>query len=253
MLSNFKKDTSHQEIERILSEIEEFYESVNLTKQFNDGDEDENKEQMWVKTDSAELFLIATLGYDDKDGIEDAMGGSVSMFLEGLPNCETKTDEEGNVLFRFQAKVQEPPRTLRFKVTKREHLWVTFLKDSAATCEIPEIEFESYADDKRKIDSIYNYVALIVQHLEDHVIQLQRQGGANPMVIDGINSQIQDLKNCLDLNMEWTLLVHDYRGLSEFKTSDGSDVTQLVDVLPVGTGGSADQEVKSSGGAEELD
>jgi len=200
-------------VERILSELEEFYETSNLAK----AEMEKSDEQHWMKLSDAESFLIATLGYDDEDEFQDAMGGTMIAFLEGIPTCEIKNSEEGEPLFRFLRRDPKDPQILRLHITKREQLWYTLLKDQESTLEIPEIEFGSGHSLKRQIESVYNFIANSIANLEVHVQNLTKQTGADGAEIVSVSEQIDELKACLDLDRPFTILIRDPRGLSEFK------------------------------------
>lgn len=189
----------------------------------------EGNEQYWVKLAAAELFLIATLGYDDEDELQDAMNGTLLEFLQGLPNCEIKENEEGEHMFQFLRREPKDPQVLKLHITQREQLWVTLLRDPKSIMLIPEIEFQSGHSHKRQIDSVYNHIAQHKQHLGDHVDGLVKQEGADGAVIVAIHEQIDELGKCLDLDMPFTIVVRDPRGLSEFKPDAGVIVEPYVE------------------------
>lgn len=75
MLASFQMDVSHQEVGRVLSEVEELY---------------YNGKAEWLPAAGIAMYLAEDLGYDDQDEFEDALRMSFVQFLEKLPHGEVR-------------------------------------------------------------------------------------------------------------------------------------------------------------------
>ncbi|CAK0880572.1 unnamed protein product [Prorocentrum cordatum] len=117
MLAGFQVNVSHQEIERIVSEVEKWYE----TAQEQAGVE-------WLPTDGISNFLFNDLGYEDMDEFEDAIQGSFQDFLGAFPHIDVREEGE-KVFFKVRRPEPGPPRKLRMTITSSKQLIdTTFLK-----------------------------------------------------------------------------------------------------------------------------
>merc|ERR1719221_1920701 len=130
MLQGFQENVSHQEIERILSEVEAWYEASNAQAGVE-----------WLPVDGITNFLCNDLGYEDIDEFEDALQGSFESFLAAFPHIDTR-EADGKVCFRIRKIEPAPPRKLVLTVESAGQLVrTTLLKASDAELEIPDIEF----------------------------------------------------------------------------------------------------------------
>ncbi|CAL1130978.1 unnamed protein product [Cladocopium goreaui] len=148
MLAGFKVDVSHQEQERILSEVEAWYSTA--------------KEQAgveWLPLAGIKNFLFMDLGYEDEEEFEDAIHGSFEDFLAAFPHFEVK-QIEGKAMLRIADAALAPsrPQKLTLRITSSQQLLdTTLLKDGNADLELPHLEFEIRPIAKRQIDTLYNH------------------------------------------------------------------------------------------------
>eukprot|EP00199_Chlamydomonas_sp_CCMP681_P005371 CAMPEP_0119108350 /NCGR_PEP_ID=MMETSP1180-20130426/13904_1 /TAXON_ID=3052 ORGANISM="Chlamydomonas cf sp, Strain CCMP681" /NCGR_SAMPLE_ID=MMETSP1180 /ASSEMBLY_ACC=CAM_ASM_000741 /LENGTH=241 /DNA_ID=CAMNT_0007093953 /DNA_START=102 /DNA_END=827 /DNA_ORIENTATION=- len=203
-----KVDMSHQEVERLLEELEE------VLKQ--DGFD-------WITAQACGMWLCHDLGYEDQSEFEDALHGTFEQFIIQFPHIETKTDEKGRMVLRLKPEVPQErwrPVKMTLKITDRSQLWNVCMKTQHARVEIPELEFEISADGKRKIDSIYNIVGSAIFNLGTHVRAAASglPGGHKEKIMECV----EDLGRLLDVDTPWTWVLHDPSGQSEF--SDMKDV-----------------------------
>ena len=227
MLDGFSVDISHQEIERIVVELEELYKS---------------QPGEWLPVAGVSTILADELGYEDVDEFEDALKGTFVEFISKLPHVEcAKVESElqpGLVRDVFKvttARATEGndsaqvanarPRELRLRVKDKSDLWRVLMLSPGAELEIPEVEFHVGGDVKRRVDSVYNTVATAVFNLESHVAQMATSG--NEEEKQGIIDTCDALKAMLDLDREYTLVVRDWDGASAFKPSEGVEIVEL--------------------------
>jgi mediator of RNA polymerase II transcription subunit 31 len=227
MLDGFSVDVSHQEIERIVVELEELYKS---------------QPGEWLPVAGIGAYVAEELGYEDADEFEDALKCTFEEFIGKLPHVETG-DVESELApgtFRRCFKVTSgalasdggndgssgaEPRIMRLRVKENSDLWRVFMKSPGAEMEIPEIEFYVGADSKRVVDSVYNHVATAVFNLESHVAQMATSG--NEEERKGIMETVEKLRALLDLNGEFTIVVTDREGTCAFKPSEGVEIEPL--------------------------
>ncbi|GAX76438.1 hypothetical protein CEUSTIGMA_g3883.t1 [Chlamydomonas eustigma] len=202
----FKVDMSHQEMERMLSELEEWYASSGA---------------QWISAEAAASWLRNDLGYEDEAEFEDALNGPFSDFLKAMPHIETKIDEAGRLVF----KVRPDPPEEEWKATKmslnilgKDDLWNVCFKSQHARVEIPELEFEISQDGKKHIDSIYNHIAGAVYNLGSHVSSSGMSMSSDHRV--KISECLVQLNGLLDLQQPWTWVLHDPSGTSSFHRMD---------------------------------
>lgn len=112
---------------------------------------------------------------------------------------------------------------MKLRVTKSEDLWRCLLKAPDATIEIPELEFEAGASQKRQIDAVFNHVTTACFNLGQHV----REAPLSAEVKDKIIETIDDLTHYLDIPHPWDIVVRDPSGLSSFKPDDGVEITLM--------------------------
>eukprot|EP00931_Biecheleriopsis_adriatica_P091981 TRINITY_DN65823_c0_g1_i1.p1 TRINITY_DN65823_c0_g1~~TRINITY_DN65823_c0_g1_i1.p1 ORF type:complete len:333 (-),score=60.07 TRINITY_DN65823_c0_g1_i1:46-903(-) len=184
--------------------------------------------------------LCTSLGYEDEDELEEALGGRLVEFLEALPHFEVRWPEgrEGETADEPRAIMRPEPSEddtsgpgvhLVFTVSEREHLWRILMQGPVAEVEIPEIEFGIRPKAQRRIDTIYNMIASAVFHLGDHVQKNKRMGGTmSENEINRIAETIDQLNALLDLEQPFTVVVKDPQGVSELKPRAGVSVSTYV-------------------------
>ena len=208
MLAQFQENLSHQEMSRIIEELEQLCLTIKNT----------NGPEQFVTATSAVTFLSQDLGYEDTDGFEAALGASFEDFVKCMPFLEHKNDDgpddEKQLVFRLKPRPLTPRHTKKsFKITKSEDLWRVCMKTVTGWIEIPEIEFEIGLDDKRNIDAIYNHLAQAKFNLQQHA----RSSGTG-MADDhkaAILETCAQLHGLLDIDEPWTFVLHDSEGTSE--------------------------------------
>lgn len=107
------------------------------------------------------------LGYEDDDEFEEALKGTFANFLRLLPNFQVRVKpgaapEDGKNEFKILPPPppgSRPSTKMVLQVNSTQDLWRVCMKSADATVEIPELEFQIGADQRRKIDSIYNHSA----------------------------------------------------------------------------------------------
>ncbi|KAJ3009168.1 hypothetical protein HKX48_008136 [Thoreauomyces humboldtii] len=207
-------DMGHQEIERLIEELEKIYRSSPV-------------DDYWLPADNITTLLCSELGYEDLDEFEDSLNGTFSQFLHAIPTIETKTDAATGVLsFRFRREVARDEWVAKrwtINITDRSQLNWVLAKSPHATIEIPELEFEIVADGRRRIDTFYNHVASAAFNLAEHV-----RGGATGDLPDHQRDSMADciasLEELLDVDRPWTFVVHDPSGTSEFEKIENDQV-----------------------------
>lgn len=228
MLEGFSFDVSHQEVERILSDVEVWYE----TAQQDIGLE-------WLPVPSISQFLCHELGYEDQDEFEDALNGSFEDFLRSFPHITVKPEADGQpAMFKVgELEPKDPVRlTLEIQSTK-ELLDTTFLKSREARVVVDEegLGFEICADQRRAIDSLYNHLANAKRELERHSEMLSKEAGQGGGALTGVLQTAETLGELLDVARPFKVMVEDPSGLSEFKPSDRVVVEKLKPPPPMGT------------------
>lgn len=202
VLAGFRVDVSHQEIDNILTELEEIY---------------KNQPTDWLGVNDIGQML-AHMMYEDLDEFEDAIKGSFEDFVRALPHCETK-DEGGKLLFRVKP---DPP------LSERRHLKLTIevrstadlmqrvlMKAPDAAIIFPSNEFEIGADSKRAINTLYNHIAVAKQNLSIHAEQNAAHLTAEHQL--RIMETCDELERMLDVEEPFVMTVDDPSGLSELK------------------------------------
>mmetsp|Transcript_25690 Transcript_25690/g.86157 ORF Transcript_25690/g.86157 Transcript_25690/m.86157 type:complete len:273 (-) Transcript_25690:199-1017(-) len=222
ILPGFKVDVSHQEVDQLLTELEEIY---------------KNQPTEWLSVSDIGQML-AHMFYEDVDELEDALKGTFADFVCALPHCETR-EEGGKLLFRLRP---DPPASERrqMKITVRvssgEDLHRVLLKAPAARIEVPSMEFEIGTEAKRSINTLYNHLAQAKQNLALHAeMNTTRLPAEHHLRILETTEQLEKL---LDVDEPYDLVVHDPSGLSELKPAEGAAVEyggEAVDP-PEGTG-----------------
>eukprot|EP00933_Yihiella_yeosuensis_P009008 TRINITY_DN114768_c0_g1_i1.p1 TRINITY_DN114768_c0_g1~~TRINITY_DN114768_c0_g1_i1.p1 ORF type:complete len:213 (-),score=54.73 TRINITY_DN114768_c0_g1_i1:286-924(-) len=212
MLEGFKFNVSHQEIERILGEVEAWYET---------GHDQAGVE--WLPLEGIKNFLFMDLGYEDVDEFEDAIQGTFEEFLDAFPHIEVK-EEDGKSYLKMKEQVPGKPRKLTLSVQDSKQLLDTcLLKATDAKLLIPSLEFEIGLEQKRHIDSVYNHVITAYENLNNHAKLL----GENSEERRNIEETVETLKALLDVEKPFEIVIEDPTGLSEFKPSDKVKVEDL--------------------------
>ncbi|CAK9032848.1 Hypothetical protein SCF082_LOCUS20229 [Durusdinium trenchii] len=213
MLAGFKVDVSHQEQERILSEVEAWY----LCAKEQAGVE-------WLPLEGIKNFLFMDLGYEDEAEFEDAIHGSFEEFLAAFPHMEVK-DMEGKPQLRISLPDTPPrPRKLTLTVNSSQQLLdTTLLKDGNADLELPHLEFEIRPIAKRQIDTLYNHLVQAVDEIEMHAQALVE----DQYTKETIMKTVDNLRELLDVPKPFELIIHDPNGASEFHPMDGVTVEYL--------------------------
>lgn len=220
VLESFRFNISHQEMDKIVTELDTVYNS---------------QPTEWLPTEGIGRMICNELGYEDMDEFEDAVKGNFEEFLSSLPNVEVKEDEvdtDGAKVKKFFFKILPPPppeqrrpMKMTLKILSRKDLWTVCLKSPYAKIEIPELEFEIGADHKRNIDSLYNHMCMAITNLGNYV-------RANSQAIpedqqNKILDTIYVLNVMLDVEKPFTIILHDPSGLSEMKPMDDVTVEYL--------------------------
>jgi hypothetical protein len=139
ILPGFAVDVSHQEVDQILTELEEIY---------------TNQPTAWLAVKDIGLML-AHMWYEDLDEFEDAIKGSFEDFVKALPHCETQVQDNGKLVFRLKPPAPVSSRRqlkLTLEVKSSLDLRRVLLKAADARIEIPSMEFEIGVDNKRAIN-----------------------------------------------------------------------------------------------------
>lgn len=210
-----KLSIGHQEIDRIVDEVEQIYSS---------------QPTEWLVLEPIGAMIVQLHDwYEDYDEFEDACGGSFEAFLQALPQFEVRKNEEGKSEFKvLQPDPDSPPTLLCLRVEKSSDLWRVLYKSPDAAIRIPHLEFEVGADSKRRIDTVYNHITNAVWNLSSHV---RNQASAAPGAeisseASAILETVQALEACLDIAEPFDLIVDDPTGASKFKPDDGVEVDE---------------------------
>jgi C4-type Zn-finger protein len=202
--SEYKIDMSHQEMERLVSELETIYETTPAE---------------FIALEPIANYMMHEMGYEDMPEFEDALNGTFEQFLTALPNIEVSTDEKGRKVFKVKP---EPPREewkplkMTLTIADRKDLWNVCFKSQYARVEIPEIEFEFSSDGKRHIDSIYNHIGSAIFNLGRHVNGVALSDDHKNKIMDTIIV----LNIMLDVEKPFTWVMYDPSGQSEFSNMD---------------------------------
>jgi len=220
LLEQCKLNLGNQEVERIVTELEQILSLVKLS-----GAE-------WLSIDAAAQSLITELGYEDLDSLEDALKCTFMEFLKSLSTIETKFDDKLQIwVLRYTGQdpgllkpIPENPqiensRKIIYPVTERKDLQVICVKSNSAKIVIPEIEFEIGVDEQRTTDTIWNHMSKAIFNLSLHLTQGQAAEGQ----VKAIEETIEQLRKCLDVDFPWTWEIHDPSGLSSILVQDSSN------------------------------
>mmetsp|Transcript_56534 Transcript_56534/g.165322 ORF Transcript_56534/g.165322 Transcript_56534/m.165322 type:complete len:352 (-) Transcript_56534:69-1124(-) len=229
----FHIDLGHQEMAQVVHELEDIFRAVHECA----GPEHP------VAVHGLAYNLCTSLGYEDEDELEEALGGSLADFLGALPHFDVVWPEDAalaegarmdpKALMKPEPSEEEPSspglRAL-FTVTEREDLWRVVLQGPHCTVEIPEIEFAIRPQAHRRVDTIYNMIAGAIFHLGDHVQKNRRLGGdLSEEAANRICETIDSLNTLLDIEQPFTFVLSDPQGVSELKPSEGMHVGAYED------------------------
>jgi hypothetical protein len=206
-LASYKVDVSHQELSRIIKELEDFSDTCPTVT--------------WIAIEAAANWLCQQLGYEDYGELEDALHSTLEEFLTQLPHFDVKRPEPGaeDQYVRFRSNLRDTapgrPCKISFSVKDRGDLWVVMLKPKGSWIEIPEIDFEMGRGDARQVDTIYNFIGEAVYNLgaylrTNHTVISQER-------FDGIYGTIHQLNALLDVDVPFTWVIHDPTGTAAFK------------------------------------
>merc|ERR1712146_530263 len=89
-----------------------------------------------------------------------------------------------------------------------------------AIIQIPEMEFEIGASEKRQLDAIFNHISNAMSNLTQHA----RQNFVTSETKEKVLDCIEQLSKLLDIEHPWELVVRDPSGRSIFKPADGVEI-----------------------------
>jgi hypothetical protein len=214
----YKLSIGHQEIDRIVDEVESIYSSLLLT-----GTE-------WIGVEQIGNMLVQLNDwYEDCDEFEDACGGSFEEFLGTLPQFEIRRNEQDKPELKVLLPDPDaPPTLMTLRVEQSTDLWRVLFKSGAAAVRIPHLEFEIGADSKRRIDTVYNHINNAIWNLSSHMRGAQAEAGAEFTAEHiAILDTVEKLEALLDVNEPFIIVVDDPTGASRFKPDDGIEVDEL--------------------------
>mmetsp|Transcript_110641 Transcript_110641/g.298164 ORF Transcript_110641/g.298164 Transcript_110641/m.298164 type:complete len:363 (-) Transcript_110641:129-1217(-) len=253
----FQVDLGHQEMAQIMTELEDIFMAVHSCA----------GPDRPVALNGLAYNLCVSLGYEDEDELEEAIGGTLADFLTALPHfkvhwpeppdagaaCATGEVVSGEVAAAGEAQAAEvqvaeapdPRATMKpeptpeelqgpgsrivFTVASREDLWRVVLQGPACNIEIPELEFVIRPRAKRRVDTIYNMIASAVFHLGDHVQKNTRANAITEDQTEKIVAAMDQLNQLLDIEQPFTFVLSDRTGISEFKPMEGAHVGPWVE------------------------
>eukprot|EP00040_Diaphanoeca_grandis_P022922 m.123984 g.123984 ORF g.123984 m.123984 type:complete len:285 (+) comp29030_c0_seq1:152-1006(+) len=210
----YKIDYRHQEIDRILGELEEAYLAVV---------ESTGSWDAWLPSEGTMTMVYTDLGYEDEAQFEDAIGGTWDQFIGALPHFEMKVQDEkecsteGELVLKMRKpKSNGRPCTKILTIKSSEDLWRILYKSPAGTISIPSLEFEMGSSQKRQIDGVYHYISTAIFNLTQHV----SQGHCGESDGKKIMETIEQLSLLLDIEEPWDLHLIDKTGISFFDPAD---------------------------------
>lgn len=108
--SQLKINLSHQEVARIIEELEKSYSTARVE---------------WLAADPIAELLCRELGYEDMEEFKDALGGEFEDLLQTLPDVETIKTDDGQLKFKMIPEPPEEewkPRRMTLKITERSQV-----------------------------------------------------------------------------------------------------------------------------------
>jgi hypothetical protein len=206
-LAGYKVDVSHQELSRIIKELEDFYETCPA--------------DVWIPIEAAANWLCLHLGYDDYNELEDALHCTLEEFLTQLPHFDVKRPpaDKPDDFVRFKSNLRDSapgrPCKVSYRIENRGDLWAVMLKPKECWVEIPEMEFEIGRGDSRQVDTIYNLIGEAIYNLGAYL--KTNHGVISEERFDGIYATIHQLNRLLDVEEPFTWIAHDPSGTVAFK------------------------------------
>ena len=211
-LANYNFDVSHQEISRILTELEAYSENF--------------PSDTLVPLEAAYQWLCVQLGYDDEEELDDALRCPLIDFLDRLPHFEVDRSDPLRAKFKSVALTAEQsrPRKLTLLIENSKELFTVLTRGPNTRIEIPEIEFEMGAPERKEMDTIYNFIAGAVYQLGQYI----RNTDPSDEIFDKIYATMQTLNIMLDVDMPFHFVVHDACGEVGFRPADKVKVEYLT-------------------------
>jgi len=209
----YKLSIGHQEIDRIVDEVEQIYSS---------------QPTEWLQVEPIGMMIVRLHDwYEDYDEFEDACGGSFEEFLRSLPQFEIR-NEDGKPQFKvLQPDPDAPPTLMTLNVEQSSDLWRVLFKSPDASLKIPHLEFEVGADSKRRIDTVYNHINNAIWNLSSHVRAASAPGAELSADAAAIIETVEALEALLDVTEPFVIIVDDPTGASKFKPDDGIEIDEL--------------------------
>jgi len=197
-------DLGHQEMQHILGEVEQIFES---------------QPSSWLPVESVGKLVAFNTGYEDEEELDSTLNMTFATFIKGLPHFTTKI-EKGRLMFCMK---KEPPQTqwtpkkMVYKINTTQDLWTVFMMSKHCVVRIPELDdFELRPFRNTRVDTIYNHIGHAIFNLGNYV----KPGGGCPYnmtIKEKIASTVYGLNLLLDVPKPFTWEVYDPSGISEFK------------------------------------
>jgi len=204
-----KLSAGHQEIDRIVDEVESIFNS---------------QPTEWLVVEPIGSMVMHTF-YEDEDDFEDAVGGSFEEFLRALPHIEVRKNERGAAEFKvLKPDPLAPPCLLTLRVDSRADLWRVLFKSPDASLRIPHMEFEVGCSHKRHIDTVYNHITAAAWNLSSHI---RGRTDLDSEYVARVAETVDALNQLLDVDEPFTFVVDDPTGSSVFKPDNGVEVRRL--------------------------
>jgi len=209
-LTKYNFNISHQELTRIVLELEEYM------KQLPEG--------YAVPIEAAQNWIIHQLGYEDNDELEDALQGSLERFVRCLPQFDVDNDvDQPRMKVAVKSAESSRPRKLTLEIKTTKDLFTVMVRGPDTRIEIPDIEFEMGAPADREIDTIYNYIGGAVFQLGQYI----KHVNPGDETFDKIYATMQVLNAMLDVEQPFTVVAHDPKGEVSFKPAENVVIEYL--------------------------
>jgi len=204
-----KLSVGHQEIDRIVDEVEQIYQS---------------QPNEWLILEPIGS-MVCHLWYEDEDEFEDAVGCSFEYFMRALPHVEVRANDDGKAEFKILAP--DPlalPTIMTLHVNSRADLRRVLFKAPEASLRIPHMEFEVGSNNKRHIDTVYNHITTAVWNLSSHI---RGRTDLDSEYVSRVSATCDELNSLLDVDAPFTFVVDDPTGSSIFRP-DADIVVQQI-------------------------
>jgi hypothetical protein len=216
ILLNSTIDLADQENARIWSEVEQCFALV------------KEAGADWLRVSAAAYAVMDDLGYEDMESFEATLGQTFVEWMKRIGVVEFKEDEQGILVFRPIPLPDDHVKTSGFTMTlnvkTKQHLQVVVVKSPDATIYIPEVEFSCGCDGKTQIDTIYNNIAGHIFNLELFSQKVDEERCR--LLLETVDQ----LRKCLDLDMEWHFVLVDPTGVSEMDAVEDLVTHNYVDI-----------------------